>query len=71
MNGGIDMKKFIVEGAFWEIFPEAKIGIVICEDIDNSIEDVEKFKELLLQAEGKALNFLSKEEFSSNNVIQI
>ncbi len=71
MNGGIDMKKFIVEDAFWEVFPEAKIGIVICEDIDNSIEDVEKFKELLLQAEGKALNFLSKEEFSSNNVIQI
>jgi len=71
MNGGIGMKKFIVEDDFWEVLPEAKIGVVICEDIDNSIGEVEKFKEMLLQAEGKALTFLSKEEFSSNNVIQI
>ena len=71
MNGGIGMKKFIVEDVFWGVFPEAKIGVVICEDIDNSIGDVEKFKELLLQAENRALNYLSKEEFSSNNVIQV
>lgn len=71
MIGGIGMKKFIVEDEFWGVFPEAKIGVVICENIDNSIGDVEKFKELLLQAENETQTFLNKEEFSSNYVIQI
>ena len=36
------MKKFVIEDAFWNLFPSAKIGVVICNDIDNSIRSEER-----------------------------
>ena len=29
------MKKFIIENEFWEIFPNSKVGVVVCNAIDN------------------------------------
>ncbi|MGJ8454409.1 hypothetical protein ACSFC1_03795 [Pseudothermotoga sp. U03pept] len=49
------MKKFVIEDDFWSLFPNAKIGVVICHDIDNSIKDEEKYKEML-----KEFHFLSR-----------
>lgn len=65
------MKKFIIEEPFWTIFPTAKIGIVICNGIDNSIKDEKKYKELLLSAEGEARKYLQEPEFSTNDVIKV
>lgn len=65
------MKSFIVEDDFWGIFPNAKIGVVICQGIDNSIKDREKYDEMLLKAEQEALNYLQDSEFSNNEVIKI
>lgn len=65
------MTSFIIEDDFWSLFPHAKIGIVICEGIDNSIRDVEKFEKLLQEAEKEAHKFLRLEEFSSNPVISV
>lgn len=65
------MKKFIVEDQFWELFPEARIGIVSCHGIDNTIEDTGRYKEMLRSAEKRALDFLPNEEFSSNEVIKV
>ena len=65
------MKKFIVENSFWELFPEAKIGVIVFRGIDNSLKDEEKYKEMLLNSEKQALLHLSKEDFSSNEVIKI
>lgn len=65
------MKKFIIEDDFWSIFPSARIGVVICNGIDNSIKDEEKYKETLLEAEKEALKYLQNEEFSSNEVIKV
>lgn len=65
------MSKFIIEDDFWFLFPHAKIGIVICQGIDNSIKDVEMYEQLLREAEKDALRFLSLEEFSLNPVISI
>ena len=31
------MKKIIIENDFWDIFPEAKIGVVVCRGINNFI----------------------------------
>ena len=33
------MKSFIIEDDFWSLFPNGKIGVVICHGIDNSIKD--------------------------------
>ncbi|AWX55053.1 hypothetical protein AB432_008395 [Brevibacillus brevis] len=65
------MTRFIIEDDFWSLFPHAKIGIVICEGIDNSIRDVEKYEKLLQEAEKEAHKFLRLEEFSSNPVISV
>ncbi len=53
------MKKFIIEDSFWSLFPDAKIGIVICNGIDNSIKDKEQFAEMISAGETEALKYLS------------
>lgn len=65
------MKNIIIENDFWSIFPKAKIGVVICHGIDNSIKDEEKYKDIILKAEEKALTYLQNENFSDNEVIKV
>ncbi|HFF9316705.1 B3/B4 domain-containing protein [Clostridium perfringens] len=65
------MKKFIIEDDFWELFPNAKIGIITCNDIDNTIKDENQYKDMISQGEKEALNHLPNEEFSSNEVIKV
>ena len=65
------MKKFIIEDAFWELFPNAKIGIIVCNNIDNTIADKGKYETLLLEAEKEVSKYLTNEEFSKNDVISV
>ncbi|SHJ80126.1 B3/B4 domain-containing protein (DNA/RNA-binding domain of Phe-tRNA-synthetase) [Geosporobacter subterraneus DSM 17957] len=65
------MKNFVVEDDFWSLFPNARIGVVICHDIDNSINDKEQYKELILNAEKEAFKYLQEIEFSNNEVIKV
>ncbi|GFZ29991.1 hypothetical protein CSC2_05170 [Clostridium zeae] len=65
------MKKFVVEDDFWNLFPNTKIGIVICNDIDNSIKDKDKYKEMIYNSEKEALKYLQNAEFSANEVIKV
>ncbi len=65
------MKKFIIEDDFWELFPNAKIGIITCNGIDNTIKDENQYKDMLSQGEKEALSHLHNEEFSSNEVIKV
>lgn len=65
------MRKFVIEDDFWSLFPSAKIGVIICNGIDNSIKDEGKYKETLLVSEKEALKHLQNEEFSSNGVIKV
>ena len=65
------MKKFIIEDDFWSIFPSARIGVVVCHGIDNSIKDKGTYKEMILNSEKEALKYLQNSEFSSNEVIQV
>ncbi|MCC3866653.1 B3/4 domain-containing protein [Terrisporobacter mayombei] len=65
------MKKFIIEKDFCDLFPNAKIGIITCYNIDNSIKDEIKYKEMIIHSEIESLKYLSNEEFSSNEVIKV
>ncbi|MBA9014181.1 DNA/RNA-binding domain of Phe-tRNA-synthetase-like protein [Clostridium beijerinckii] len=65
------MKKFIIENDFWSLFPNARIGVVICQGIDNSIKDEDKYKNMICNSEKEALKYLSNTEFSSNEVIKV
>jgi DNA/RNA-binding domain of Phe-tRNA-synthetase-like protein len=53
------------------LFPNARIGVVICKDIDNTKKDDEKYREMLLSAEKEAMKFLQDQEFSNNDVIKV
>ncbi|KPI50067.1 tRNA synthetase subunit beta [Clostridioides difficile] len=64
------MKRFIIEDEFWNLFPSAKIGVVICNNIDNYIRNKE-YKKMILQGEEEALKYLKDSEFSNNQVIKV
>ena len=65
------MKKFIVEDSFWSLFPNAKLGVVVCHGIDNTIKDNEQYEKMILEAEKESLKYLQNPEFSSNPVIKV
>ena len=65
------MKKFIIKDDFWELFPNAKIGVIICEGIDNSVKNVPYYEELVKKAELEAVKFFQNDEFSKNSVIAV
>ncbi|MBU3184135.1 B3/B4 domain-containing protein [Clostridium estertheticum] len=65
------MKNFIIEDGFWGLFPNAKIGVVICHGIDNTVRNQEGYLDMILRAEKEALKYLQNEEFSNNEVIKI
>jgi DNA/RNA-binding domain of Phe-tRNA-synthetase-like protein len=65
------MKKFVIEDNFWSLFPSARIGIVVCHGIDNTIKDKDQYAEMLLESEKEALKHLQNAEFSSNSVIKV
>lgn len=65
------MKKFIIEDDFWELFPNAKIGVAICNNVDNSIKDEKKYQKMIQDAKVDALKYLKNSEFSSNEVVKV
>ncbi|MCB2305198.1 B3/4 domain-containing protein [Clostridium estertheticum] len=65
------MKNFIIENDFWDLFPNAKIGVVICHGIDNTVRNEEGYLDMILRAEKEALKYLQNDEFSKNEVIKI
>lgn len=65
------MKRFVIEDTFWSLFPNVKIGVVICHGIDNSIKDKDQYTETILAAEKETLKYLQDAEFSNNPVIKV
>ena len=65
------MKKLICKDDFWGLFPDCKIGIVICKGITNEYHNDEvKYEELIREGERKALTFLTEPNFTDNRVIK-
>lgn len=65
------MREFIVENSFWDKFPDAKIGIIICKDLDNSNRESEYYEALLSDAILEAQKHIKNPEFSDNEVIKL
>ena len=64
------MKKFILEQPYLEIFPDSKIGILVCTGIDNHIVDENKYVDYLESAQKEALKHIANPEFTENPVIR-
>ena len=64
------MKKFILEQPFLDIFPEAKIGILVCKGINNQITDENKYADYLQNAQQEAMKYIENTEFTENPIIR-
>ena len=62
--------KIVVEKPFWDIFPDAKIGILYAEGITNKEEEtLAKYGSMLRQAQENAWQYIENPEFAANPVI--
>ena len=64
------MKKFIMEKDFLEIFPDAKIGILVCRGIDNHIKAENRYANYLAEAQRAAAKHITNPEFTENPIIR-
>jgi len=65
------LQKFIVEKSFWDVFPDAKIGVVIAKGIDNRTKEKKQYESILKDAENVAINYLTLPVLSENEVIKV
>jgi len=69
------MSQFIIEPSFWELFPQAVVGVVVAKGIDNTEEGNENVRpdliELLESANKEAVKYLTAPVFSENEVIRV
>ena len=63
--------RFVIEKDFWELFPEAKIGIIVCNGLDNTVKQEDQYSDLLRAGEQKCMDYLGDPEFSGNRVISV
>lgn len=70
------MSKFIIEDKFWELFPQAEIGVLLVTGIDNHKDGAakqrsEEIASLLDEGNREAKGYLSLEVFSENPVVAV
>ncbi len=68
------MKKFITEESFWSLFPDAEIGVVVLNDVDNSdsvYEDNETIRDDLAKANQEAGKWITATPLAKNEVIKV
>lgn len=63
------MKKFIIDKSFWNIFPNAKLGIVIINNIINDLGNG-KTNAILKKANREAEKYLKSSIFSENPIVK-
>ena len=64
------MKKFKLDDSFLNIFPEARIGILVCRGINNQPETENKYAAYLEEAGRAAMQYVTDPEFTANPVIR-
>ncbi|MDO4746064.1 MAG: B3/4 domain-containing protein [Bacillota bacterium] len=64
------MKKFIIEEPIFEIFPDVKIGVLVCRGIDNTVKDENKYADYLAEAQKLAQEHIKEPEFTQNPVVR-
>ncbi|MBJ6745853.1 B3/4 domain-containing protein [Streptococcus sp. 121] len=65
------MAHFIVDESFWNLFPDAKIGVVLLKDYQKLDESPAELRSLLEESNELAKSFVEEEPFAENPVIQV
>ena len=66
-----DHKRFVIEDDFWELFPEAEIGIIVAQGIDNHVRNENDYLALIEEGEKASAAYLTDPEFSKNTVVAV
>ncbi|VTT42176.1 B3/4 domain-containing protein [Streptococcus porcinus] len=64
------MSHFIVDQSFWNLFPEAQLGVILLRDYRSPEESSEVIKEILRESQSLAKEHLTENNFADNEVIQ-
>ena len=66
------MTRFVVDPAYWDLFPDASINVLVLKGIDNHYQDNEEDYAKLLKEGGRlAKDHLGHETFSQNPAVSI
>ena len=65
------MKKFIIDRSFWELFPDATIGVMLLRGYENAEESPQELVDMLAESNRLAAQYLTAENFSDNPVVQV
>ena len=65
------MRRFVIEPSFWELFPEASIGVILLKNYENAAESPQELVDMLAESNILAAQYLTAENFSDNPVIQV
>lgn len=65
------MKQFIVDSSFWELFPQAKLGVLLIKDYHFDPTNQKDLEKLLADSLTHAKDHLKADVFSENTVVQI
>ncbi|MDG4501613.1 B3/4 domain-containing protein [Streptococcus suis] len=64
------MSQFIIDSSFWNLFPDAKIGVLLLKDYKTPTQSPDELVKLLEESNGIAQKFLTEDTFSENEVIR-
>lgn len=65
------MTQFIIDQSFWNLFPQAKIGVLLLQNYHNSDQSSQEIVQLLEDSLPLAQAHLTEDIFSDNPVIQV
>ena len=64
------MKKFILDPSFLELFPESRIGVLVCNGIDNHVEQEDRYASWLRESEKMSAVYTANPEFTENETVR-
>ena len=64
------MKRFVLDPSFLELFPQSRIGVLVCKDIDNHVKEEERYAPWLRDCEKRSAAYTANPEFTENETIR-
>ena len=64
------MKRFVLDPSFLELFPQSRIGVLVCKGIDNHVKEEERYAPWLRECEKLSSVYTGNPEFTENETIR-
>ena len=64
------MTKFIADKSFWNLFPDARLGVLVVRNLDNSAQESPAIQAALTEAHETALAHVPAETWTENHVVK-